>query len=165
MKTKSSLAAPVAVALAVLTGCPFVAASPLADTAVGTGTVLGNGMSASARAARPLDPDWPVAKRTPTGRMFDLPFAMPKAEELGKLASGWEYSGQIEVGYIGGDADERNAQYRTYQDTDNGGQLNTFSLEMRNSRTAATTSKLRVAEPVGMTSTTVCSLAGTTTGR
>ena len=131
MKTKSSLATPVAVALAGLAWCPFVAASPLADTAVGTGTVLGNGMSASARAARPLDPDWPVAKRTPTGRMFDLPFAMPKVEELGKLASGWEYSGQIEVGYIGGDADERNAQYRTYQDTDNGGQLNTFSLEMR----------------------------------
>lgn len=131
MKTKFRRVLPVAVTLAGLAWCRFATASPLADSAVGTGTVLGNGMSASARAARPLDPDWTAVKRTPTGRFFDWPFAVPKAGEIAKLASGWEYSGQLEVGVIGGDADERNAQYRTYQDTDNGGQVNTFNLELR----------------------------------
>ncbi|MBL9208126.1 MAG: MtrB/PioB family outer membrane beta-barrel protein, partial [Opitutaceae bacterium] len=131
MNTNFRRAVPFAVSLVGLAWCHVAAASPLADTAVGTGTVLGNGMSGSVRAARPLDPDWTAVKRTPTGRMFDWPFLVPKAGEIGKLASGWEYSGQLEVGVIGGDADERNAQYRTYQDTENGGQINTFSFEMR----------------------------------
>lgn len=67
--------------------------------------------------------------------MFKLPFAVPKAGEIQAAASGWEYSGQLEFGLIGGDADERNAQYRTYQDVDNGAYVNNFSLQMRQPKT------------------------------
>ena len=108
-----------------------VFAAPFADTAVGVGTVVGDSLTASAQASRPLDPDWVKAKHTPTGQMFKWPFAMPSAKDIQKSASGWEYSGQLEFGVIGGDADERNAQYRTYQDVDNGAYLNNFSLQMR----------------------------------
>lgn len=108
-----------------------MAAGVLADSAVGTGTVLGNSLSASTRNSLPLDPDWAKAKHTPTGQMFKLPFAMPKVDEIQKSASGWEYSGQLEFGYIGGDADERNAQFRMYQDLDQGAYVNNFSLQLR----------------------------------
>jgi hypothetical protein len=107
------------------------AASPFADSAAGTGTVLGNTMSAGTTKARPQDPAWEKAKHTPTGQMYQLPFTMPKAEDIQKLASGWEYSGQVEVGFVGGDVDERNAQFRMYQDPDNGAYLNNFSLQMK----------------------------------
>ena len=103
----------------------------LADSAVGTGTVLGNSLSASAQNSQSLDSDWLKAKHTPTGQMFRFPFALPKLEEIAKSASGWEYSGQLEFGVIGGDADERNAQYRMYQDVDNGAYLNNFSLQLK----------------------------------
>jgi len=49
-------------------------------------------------------------------------------EDIKKTASGWDYSGQIELGYIGGDAGERNAQYRMYQDLDEGSYVNHFNL-------------------------------------
>lgn len=107
------------------------AASPFADSATGVGTVLGNTMSAGTTKARPQDPAWEKAKHTPTGQMYQLPFTMPKAEDIQKLASGWEYSGQVEVGFVGGDVDERNAQFRMYQDPDNGAYLNNFSLQMK----------------------------------
>src|SRR6266496_1859781 len=83
---------------------PWVAGSPLADSAVGVGTVLGNTLSSSAWASRPLDPETLVAKHTPTGQLFQLPFAVPSMDDLAKSASGWEYSGQLEFGVIGGDA-------------------------------------------------------------
>ena len=108
-----------------------VVAAPFADTAVGVGTVVGDTLTASAQASRPLDADWVKAKHTPTGQMFKWPLAMPSAKDIQKSASGWEYSGQLEFGLIGGDADERNAQYRTYQDIDNGAYVNNFSLQMR----------------------------------
>lgn len=107
------------------------AASPYADSAAGVGTSLGNSLSASATAARPRDAEWMKLKHTPTGQLFPLPFAMPKADEIAKLASGWQYMGQIEFGFIGGDADERSAQYRTYSDPDNGALLNNFTLTMK----------------------------------
>ena len=103
-------------------------AGPLADTATGTGTVLGNAMNPTANRYEPQDPDWKAAKHTPTGQMFRLPFA---PSTLTKAASGWEYSGQIEFGYIGGDADEQSARFRTYQDVENDAYLNNFSFQMR----------------------------------
>ncbi len=106
-------------------------ASPFATTADGVGTSLANKETASVNASRSADADWPVAKHTPTGQMFKLPFAVPKLEDIAKTASGWEYSGQVEAGYIGGDADERNAQYRMYQDFDQGAYLNNFDLAMK----------------------------------
>ena len=119
----SGLALCAAVALA-----PRAAASPFATSASGVGTTLGNKESASANASRSADPEWVTVKHTPTGQMFKLPFEVPKLEDIKKTASGWDYSGQIELGYIGGDAGERNAQYRMYQDLDEGSYVNNFNL-------------------------------------
>ncbi|MBL9200750.1 MAG: MtrB/PioB family outer membrane beta-barrel protein [Opitutaceae bacterium] len=111
------------------------AASPLADSAVGTSTVLGNAMTASNNAATPRDPEWQKPKHTPTGQMFELPPAVTKPGEAKKFANGWEYSGSIEFGYIGGDADERSAQFRTYSDPGNDAHLNTFNFKLRQPKT------------------------------
>lgn len=105
--------------------------SPLADSAVGTGTVLGNSLSADLLAVRPQDLEWAQAKHTPTGQMFKIPFALLRPEDLHQFASGWEYSGQLEFGVLGGDADEENARFRMYQDLDNGAYLNNFSLQLQ----------------------------------
>lgn len=107
---------------------PAVAGSPLADSAVGVGTVLGNTLTPASAASRPLDPNWPTAKHTPTGQLFHRPFAAPEGRPAG---SGWEFSGQLEVGYLGGDADEANARFRMYQDVDQGAYVNNFSLQLR----------------------------------
>lgn len=104
-------------------------AAPFGDTAAGTGTVVGNALNTTNGRAEPRDKDWPVAKHTPTGQMFRLPLAL---SDLQKAASGWEYSGQIQFGYLGGDADEENARFRMYQDVDEGAYLNNFSFQMRN---------------------------------
>jgi hypothetical protein len=102
--------------------------APLNDTAAGVGTVLGNTVNPGPARDRPQDPEWATAKHTPTGQMFRLPFAVP---DIRKAASGWEYSGQIEFGYLGGDADEESARFRMYQDIDEGAYLNNFSLNLR----------------------------------
>jgi len=109
----------------------FASGVLFADSAVGVGTTLGNSLSVSTQNARPLDADWAKAKHTPTGQMFSIPFHVPTAEEIKKTAAGWEYSGRLEFGVVGGDADERNARFRTYQDPDNGAYLNNFSLLMK----------------------------------
>ena len=110
---------------------PWVAASSLGDSAVGAGTVLGNAQSSSARASRPLDPEWLVPKHTPTGQLLKFPLAVPQVGGLAKAASGWEYSGQLELGVIGGDADRRNADFEMYQDVGNGAYVNNFDLKLR----------------------------------
>lgn len=112
---------------------PRAFASPFATSANGVGTALGNKESASAAAARSADPDWPIANHTPGGQMFQLPFSVPKLADIKKSAAGWEYSGQLEFGYIGGDAGERNAQYRMYQDIDEGAYVNKFNLLLKKS--------------------------------
>ncbi len=108
-----------------------VAASPFATSGAGVGTTLGNKETASTNAARSSDPDWLAIKHTPTGQMFKWPLVVPKLANIARDAAGWEYSGQVEVGYVGGDADERNAQYRMYQDFDQGAYLNNFDLTMK----------------------------------
>lgn len=110
---------------------PVAIAAPLADSAVGTGTVLGNTMNPAPDPSKPQDPAWATAKHTPTGQLFRIPFAVPKPEDIKKTASGWEYSGQVEVGFISGDGDERNALYRMYQDVENGAYVNNFSLHLK----------------------------------
>ncbi len=131
MKTDFRISLRAAISLAGFCLVQTSASAQLADSAVGVGTVLGNSLSTSAQNTRSLDADWLKAKHTPTGQMFRFPFAMPKAEDIKKSASGWEYSGQLEFGVIGGDADERNAQYRTYQDVNNGACVNNFSLQLK----------------------------------
>ncbi len=102
--------------------------APLADSAVGVGTVLGNALNPAPDRTRPLDTEWAVAKHTPSGQLFRLPFAAPDSRQT---AGGWEFSGQLEFGYIGGDADEQNARYQMYQDIDHGAYLNNFNLQLR----------------------------------
>ncbi|MBI5766281.1 MAG: MtrB/PioB family outer membrane beta-barrel protein [Verrucomicrobia bacterium] len=106
-------------------------ASPFATTSAGVGTTLSNKETSSVNASRSADPEWAAIKHTPTGQMFKWPLVVPKLEDIAKSASGWEYSGQLEVGYIGGDADERNARYRMYQDFDQGAYVNNFDLAMK----------------------------------
>jgi hypothetical protein len=112
-----------------------IAASPLADSAVGTGTVLANSQTQLSRATAPRDPEWQKAKHTPTGQMFELPPAVTKPDAVKKFANGWEYSGSLEFGYIGGDADERSAQFRTYSDPGNEAHVNTFNFTLRQPKT------------------------------
>ncbi|MDO8540578.1 MAG: MtrB/PioB family outer membrane beta-barrel protein [Opitutaceae bacterium] len=114
---------------------PLAPAAPLGDTAVGTGTVLGNALNPGPDKSRAQDPEWPVAKHTPTGQMFKLPFAVP---DVRKAASGWEYSGQVEVGYIGGDADEQSARFQMYQDIDETAYVNNFAFQLRKPESAYT---------------------------
>jgi len=122
-------------AAGVLVSCfliQFCSPALLADSAVGTGTVLGDSLSASTQNSQSLDSDWLKTKHTPTGQMFRFPFALPQWEQIEKAASGWEFSGQVEVGVIGGDADNQNAQYRMYADVANGVYVNNFSLMLNN---------------------------------
>jgi hypothetical protein len=111
-----------------LTLTPLAVGTPHADSAVGVGTILGNALNRGPDPSHLQDAAWPSAKHTPTGQMFRLPFALP---ELKKSAGGWEYSGQIEVGYLGGDADEENARFRMYQDLDEGAYVNNFSFHLK----------------------------------
>lgn len=131
MKTIFQTSARVTTPMFVACGLLGMAGSMAADSAVGVGTTLGNSLSVSAPATRSRDADWARAKHTPTGQMFSIPFDVPTTEEIRKTASGWEYSGRLEFGLIGGDADERNARFRTYQDPDNGAYLNNFSLQLK----------------------------------
>ena len=109
------------------------ASSPvlLANSGTGVDTSLGNSLSIPTQKSQPLDPDWLQTKHTPTGQMFNFPYVLPKAEEMLKASSGWEFSGQLEFGFISGDADERNAEYRMYQDGDNGAYLNNFNFQFK----------------------------------
>ena len=131
MKTFSRIALSAAATLAGFALLHSAVAAPSGDSSVGTDTVLGNSLSASARNSRPADPNWSSASHTPTGQMFLLPRDVPGEAEIQKTAAGWEYAGQVEFGVISGDADERNAQFRRYQDLDQGAYLNNFSLELK----------------------------------
>lgn len=114
---------------------PMVSASPFADSATGTGTVLGNATNRAPDPSQPQDPEWATAKHTPTGQLFRIPFAVPKLDEVKKNVSGWEYSGQLEAGFIAGNDDERNAQYRMYQDVENDAYVNNLSLQLKKTGT------------------------------
>jgi len=102
-----------------------------AESSAGVDTTQGNILSVPTQSARPLDNDWTKAKHTPSGQLFSIPYAPPKPGELGTGPDAWQYSGHLEFGAIGGDADERNSRYRTYQDVDNGAYLNNFSLLLK----------------------------------
>ena len=93
---------------------------------------LGNGMHpGSVDATRERDPAGlspfrPPASRTPTGQLYEIPY-LPRA--VHSAESGWDYSGFLELGVLAGDADNRNAMFRRYQDLQNGPYLNHFGLE------------------------------------
>lgn len=118
----TTLACCVAAALA-----QVAAGAALADSGVGVDTALGNALNPSPNPTRPLDPDYPAAKHTPTGQLYNIPYELPN--DLHKSATGWEYSGQVEIGVLGGDAKEKNAQFRMYKDLRNGLYLNNFGFQ------------------------------------
>lgn len=111
----------------------MAAGTVLADSAVGVDTVLGNALNLSQDALRPLDPQGmspfrQPAAHTPTGQLYNLPYALP--EEVKKTESGWEYTGEVEFGVLGGEANSKNEQFRQYKDLNNGPYLNNFGLRM-----------------------------------
>ncbi|MBI2292732.1 MAG: MtrB/PioB family outer membrane beta-barrel protein, partial [Betaproteobacteria bacterium] len=111
----------------------MAAGTVLADSGVGVDTVLGNALNPSQDASRPLDPNGmgpfrQPAAHTPTGQLYNLPYALP--EEVKKTETGWEYSGEVEFGVLGGDANSNSEQFRQYKDLDNGPYLNNFGLQM-----------------------------------
>ncbi|TRZ67917.1 MAG: hypothetical protein D4S02_04450 [Rhodocyclaceae bacterium] len=105
----------------------MAAGNALADSAIGVDTALGNAMNTMPNVARPQDADYPAGKRTPTGKFYDIPSAAP--DEPNKTENGWEYFGRVEIGAFGGNANEQNAQFRTYKDLRNGLYLNNFSVQ------------------------------------
>ena len=111
MKAAYRIPVRAAVALAMLCAGQISAPALRANSATGVDTSLGNSLSRPTQRSEDLDADWLKTKHTPTGQMFNFPYAAPKADET-KPASDWNFSGQLEFGFISGDANERNAEYR-----------------------------------------------------
>lgn len=119
------LAAGIGVALA-----QWGAGPALADSAVGVDMALGNALNPPGRSAvpRPLaDDGFDTVRRSPSGQLYGLPY--DSADGGGKTEGGWEYSGGIEAGVLGGAADSKNALFRKYKDLKNGAYLNYFEVE------------------------------------
>lgn len=121
--------------MAVCAGAAVVHITPgpaFADSAGGSESAAGNAMNPTgADTARDRDPAGlspyrSPASRTPSGQLYDIPY-LPS--EMRKLKSGWEYSGFIEGGVLGGDANNNNALFRRYRDIGNGAYLNNFGME------------------------------------
>lgn len=110
----------------------IAAGTALADSGVGVDTTLGNALNPHQYTGRPLDPNGMGPFRQPaahssTGQLYNIPYALPGDPR--KTATGWEYSGQAEIGVLGGDANHKNAQFREYKDLGNGLHLNNFGLQ------------------------------------
>jgi len=106
------------------------AGAALADSAVGVDTALGNALNPPGRSAvpRPIASDgYDTVRRSPTGQLYGVPLDVPA--ERSKTESGWDYSGGIEVGVLGGDAGNKSALFRQYKDLKNGPYLNYFEVE------------------------------------
>jgi hypothetical protein len=106
------------------------APSALADSAVGVDMANGNALNPPGRSAmpRPLSSDGAdTVRHSPSGQLYGIPY--DSNEETSKTDSGWEYSGGVEAGFLGGDASTRNALFRKYKDLKNGATLNYFEIE------------------------------------
>src|SRR5262249_24588677 len=111
--------------------CAAIAQMPgsnaYANSATGVDTVLGNALN-------PATPAPPIAldgaawsgRRTPTGRLYGIPYALP--EEQRTTSDGWQYGGWLEFGGLFGDADNNAALFRMYKDLDNGIYGNNFGF-------------------------------------
>src|SRR5450830_1366166 len=127
------LAASVGVALA-----QWGAGSAFADSAVGVDMALGNALNPPGRSAvpRPMaDDGFDTVRHSPSGQLYGLPY--DSASELSKTEGGWEYSGGVEAGVLGGDAGNKNALFRKYKDLKNGVALNYFEVEADKNDSAA----------------------------
>lgn len=108
------------------------AIAQLATGPVGADSAGGNAMNPGAvdatgdRDPAGLSPYRQPASRTPTGQFYDIPY-LPR--QIRKSESGWEYSGFIEAGVLGGDANSKSALFRQYRDIGSGPYLNHFGME------------------------------------
>ncbi len=128
------LAASVGVAFA-----QWGAGSALADSAVGVDMANGNALNPPGRSAvpRPMaDDGFDTVRHTPTGQLYGLPYDRA-ANGTSKTDGGWEYSGGVDIGVLGGDAGSKNALFRKYKDLKNGAYLDYFEVEADKNDSAA----------------------------
>jgi len=103
--------------------------SSIGDSASGVDTVLGNALNPGMRSAPiPQDPAASWGRRSPSGWLYPIPFALP--EERRSTEGGWEYSGWAELGILGGDANSNATLFRMYKDLGNGFYFNNFGLQL-----------------------------------
>lgn len=128
------LAASVGVALA-----QWGAGSALADSAVGVDMANGNALNPPGRSAvpRPMAGDgFDTVRHSPTGQLYGLPYDNA-ASGTSTTEGGWEYSGGIDIGVLGGDAGNKNTLFRKYKDLRNGVYLDYFEIEADKNDSAA----------------------------
>src|SRR5450830_276843 len=104
--------------------------SALADSSTGVDMANGNALNPPGRSSVPrtLAEDGPdTVRHSPTGQLYGMPY--DRSDERTKTESGWEYTGSIEAGVLGGDASNKSSQFRQYKDLKNGGYLNFFEVE------------------------------------
>jgi len=104
--------------------------SALADSAVGVDMANGNALNPPGRSAvpRPMAEDgFDTVRHSPSGQLYGVPY--DRSEEANKTEGGWEYSGGVEAGVLGGDAGNKNSSFRKYKDLNNGAYLNYFEVE------------------------------------
>jgi hypothetical protein len=113
------------------------AGTALADSAVGVDMANGNTLNPPGRSAvpRPMaEGGYDTVRRSPTGQLYGVPYDV--ATETNKTEGGWEYTGGIEAGVLGGNADTKNALFRKYKDLNNSVYLNYFEIEADKAGTA-----------------------------
>ncbi len=74
---------------------------------------------------QPFDDEWAVGKHSPSGLNVRIPPTLPTSHTT---ATGWEYTGHFDVGFTGGDTENRAALFRQYRDLSNGLNLASFGL-------------------------------------
>ncbi len=108
-----------------------------ADSAVGVDMANGNVLNPPGRSAvpRPLSTEgMDTVRRSPSGQLYGIPYDL--TEEVSTTEGGWEYTGGVEAGLLGGDASTKNGLFRKYKDLENGPYLNYFEVEANDSKNA-----------------------------
>jgi hypothetical protein len=102
-----------------------------ADSAVGVDMANGNTLNPPGRSAvpRPVSSDtMDTIRRSPSGQLYGQPYDL-ETDVVQTTESGWQYTGGVEAGAIGGDASTKNALFRKYKDLKNSAYLNYFEVE------------------------------------
>jgi hypothetical protein len=103
----------------------------MADSAVGVDMANGNTLNPPGRSPvpRPVSSDtMDTIRRSPSGQLYGQPIDLD-IDEVQTTQGGWQYTGGIEAGAIGGDASTKNALFRKYKDLKNSAYLNYFEVE------------------------------------